>query len=179
MAEVFKPERLARQIIFLALAFGIAFVQLLPLSPGPGGLPGPDLILALSFAWVLRRPDFVPVLLVALVMLVTDFLFLRPPGLWAAITVLGLEFLRAREGAFRDVPFLLEWGMVSVVLTVMTLGRAAVLLIFFVDQPPLGLTLIELILTMMAYPVVVLVSVYLFGLRKAAPGEVDALGRRL
>ena len=179
MADNAATRRLLWRTIFLMLALVVALVRLLPLGEGAGGVPGPDLLVALAFAWVLRRPDYVPVLVVAAVMLVADFLFMRPPGLWAAITVMGVEFLRNRESAFRDLPFLVEWGMVALVLLVMTLANALVKLVLMVDQPSLGLTLLQLIATILAYPLVVAVTVFALGLRRAAPGEVDDRGHRL
>jgi rod shape-determining protein MreD len=179
MDETLDLRRQLWRLTFVALVALIAFVRLLPFSSGQGGLPGPDLMVALAAAWVLRRPDYVPVCLIALVMLAADFLFMRPPGLWAAVVVLGTEVLRQREAGWRDLPFLVEWALVSVVLAAMWIANAAVLALFLVDQPPLGLTLLQLILTMLAYPVAVAVTAFVFGLRRAAPGEVDELGRRL
>jgi rod shape-determining protein MreD len=179
MAETLFLRRLIWQGVFLVLCAVVVFAHLLPLDRTPGGLPGPDVLVLMAFAWVLRRPDYVPVFLVAGVMLLADLLFLRPPGLWAAIAVLGHEFLRNREHGLRDMPFLVEWGLVASLLLLMTLGEAVVLLLAGVGQPRLGLTLFELIATILAYPVVVAVTVLAFGLRRAAPGEVDELGRRL
>jgi rod shape-determining protein MreD len=179
MAESATARRLLGCTIFLTLALAVAFIRLLPLGQGVGGVPGPDLLVALAFAWVLRRPGYVPVTVVAAVMLVADFLFMRPPGLWAAITVVGVEFLRNREPAFRDLPFLAEWGMVASLLLGMTLANALVQLVLMVDQPSLGLTLLQLIATIMAYPLVVAVTVFALGLRRAAPGAVDDRGHRL
>jgi rod shape-determining protein MreD len=166
-------------MLFVALALLLAFARLLPLGDGTGGVPGPDFLVALALAWVLRRPDYVPIVLVAVVMLLADFLFMRPPGLWAAITVLAVEFLRNREPGFRDLPFLVEWSMVALLLLAMTLAYALVLLVLMVDQPTLGLTLLQLIATILAYPLVVAVTVFALGLRRAAPGEVDGRGYRL
>ena len=179
MAETIASRRFLWRSVFVALVLLVIFVRLLPLGEGAGGVPGPDLLVALALAWAARRPDYVPALLVAAVMLLADFLFLRPPGLWAAITVLGVEFLRNRETAFRDLPFLVEWGIVAALLLAMTLANAAVLLVLMVDQPTLGLTLLQLIATILSYPLVVAVTVYALGLRRAAPGEVDERGHRL
>jgi rod shape-determining protein MreD len=179
MGEAIATRRLVWRSAFLAIAVFVIFVRLLPLGDGAGGVPAPDLLVAIALAWTVRRPDYVPVLLVAAVMLTADFLFMRPPGLWAAITVLGVEFLRNREQGFRDLPFLVEWGIVAVLLLAMTLANAAVLLVLMVDQPTLGLTLLQLIATILAYPLVVAVTVFAFGLRRAAPGEVDDRGHRL
>jgi rod shape-determining protein MreD len=179
MAERAVTRRLFWRTVFVGLALLVAFVRLLPMGDGAGGVPGPDLLVALSFAWVIRRPDYVPILLVASVMLVADFLFMRPPGLWAAMMVIGTEFLRNREASLRDLPFLLEWSMVALLLLGMTLANALVLLILMVEQPTLGLTLLQLIATILVYPLVVAVTVFALGLRRVAPGEVDDMGHRL
>ena len=111
--------------------------------------------------------------------LLTDIFFMRPLGLWTAAVVIGSEFLRAREPFSRDLPFLLEWMIVSVVIVAMTLGHSLVLATFVVDQPAFGLTLIQMIATIVAYPLVVAFSARVLGLRKMAPGAVDSLGRKI
>jgi rod shape-determining protein MreD len=50
--------------------------------------------------------------------------------------------------------------------------------LFAVTQPGLGLTLIGLVATILAYPLVVILAGRAFGLRKIVPGEVDRLGHR-
>lgn len=164
------------RLLYLLLAALVVFLRLLPLDLSAGRWPGPDWLLAVAFAWVLRRPDFMPVLLVAAVMLSTDLLFLRPPGLWTALAVIGLEFLRSREQLSRDLPFLIEWAMVSSVLVGMTMTNRLVLAIFVVDQPAFGLALLQMLATILCYPAVVLASRAVFGIRKIAPGEVDQFG---
>jgi rod shape-determining protein MreD len=179
MAEAIGSRRFLWRTAFAGVALLVIFVRLLPLGDGAGGVPGPDLLVAFALAWAARRPEYVPVTLVALVMLLADFLFMRPPGLWAAITVLGVEFLRNREAGFRDLPFLVEWGLVAGLLLAMTLANSVVLLVLMVDQPTLGLTLLQWIATILAYPLVVAVTVFALRLRRAAPGEVDERGHRL
>jgi len=165
--------------LFLALAAGLAFVQLLPLATGMGEIPGPDVFVLMAFAWMLRRPDYVPVAMLAGVFLTLDLLFMRPPGLWAALVVLGAEYLRARAGAMRETGFVAEWLMVSGIVAAMVLADRLALAVFFVDQPSLGQTLLRLIITCACYPVVVALAARALGLRKVAPGEVNSLGRRI
>jgi rod shape-determining protein MreD len=69
--------------------------------------------------------------------------------------------------------------MVALLLLGMTLANALVMLVLMVDQPSLGLTLLQLIATIAAYPLVVAMTVFALGLRRAAPGEVDDRGHRL
>lgn len=165
--------------LFALLTAAVVFVQILPINIGAEPLPGPDILTLLAFAWVMRRPDFVPVSLVALVMLFTDVLFMRPLGLWAGLVVIGLEFLRARQPFSRDLPFLVEWMMVAAVLFAMTLMNALILAIFVVEQPAEGAVFLRVIVSILCYPLVVAVSRYVFGVRKVAPGEVDELGHRI
>ena len=42
--------------LFTVLILLLAFFQMLPLGSGAGKLPGADLTVAVTFAWVLRRP---------------------------------------------------------------------------------------------------------------------------
>lgn len=165
--------------LYLSLAALVVFVRLLPLDTSADGLPAPDLILCLTLAWVLRRPDHVPALLIAAVFLVCDLLFLRPPGLWTLIVVLATEFLRGREALTRDLPFPLEIAMIGGVLAAATLAEALVLSVFLVPKAGLAVALSHMLITLVAYPFVVAALWLGLGLRRAATGEVDQLGRRL
>lgn len=160
---------------FAALIF---FVRLLPIDLGSGRFPGPELVLCLSFAWTLRRPDFVPTPMLALIFLIADMLFQRPPGLWPALVVLGHEFLRGREALTRDLPFAIEWGLVAVVMAAMVVANRMVLGFFLVPQPALGLELIQLLMSFAAYPAVVFLSSQVLGVRRLLPGERRELGER-
>jgi rod shape-determining protein MreD len=55
----------------------------------------------------------------------------------------------------------------------------AILTVFMAVQPELGQHLLRALASALVYPVVVAISRTVFGLRRVAPGEVDALGRRL
>ncbi|RVT86824.1 rod shape-determining protein MreD [Rhodobacteraceae bacterium CCMM004] len=165
--------------LFAASALAVIFVQILPFRIGDPSVPGPDLLPLLAFAWVLRRPDYVPVWLVALTMLFADLMLMRPPGLWSALVVLGVEFLRSRVGLSRGLPVLVEWAMVALVLAGITALHAVILAVVMVEQPTVAQTALHALTTIVAYPAVVLLSAAIYGVRKTAPGEVDALGHRL
>lgn len=179
MIEVARLDVLGHLGVWLALFTATLFLRILPIDLSPAGLPGPDLMLALTMAWVLRRPAHLPALAIALVWLVEDLVMLRPPGLWALMVLAGTEFLRARHAVVREIAFLLEWAMVAGVLAAMTLGYRLVLAIVMVPVPPLDLSLIRLAFTVASYPLVVLVLHFVLRIRKPATGEVDELGRKL
>lgn len=165
--------------IFLGIVLVTVFVSLLPLGSEPPVWAPPDMILAFTLAWVARRPDFVPVAMIAALFLVLDLLYQRPPGLWAGIVVVTTEVLRRRSGDLRSVPFTVEWATAALAIVAMILGYRVMLALAFVPAPPLTLSMIEMVLTVIAYPLATFVSWIVFGVRRPAPGEVDSLGHRL
>lgn len=177
MAEP-SPSRLwLMRAGFVGLALLIMFFHLLPLDTVPPRWAPPDLLIAFTFAWVLRRPDYVPVLSIALVMLMFDLMMQRPPGLLALLIVLASEYLKNQSGGIGRANFLAEWAVVGMVMVaVMVLNRVA-LIIVFVQPAPLGLSVIQLILTVAVYPVVVLVTQTLLGVRRPATGTGSMQGR--
>lgn len=179
MAERPARHHWPMRALYLALALALVFLHLLPLDTLPRGWAGPDLMLAITFAWLLRRPDFVPPLAIAALFLLADLMFQKPPGLWAAIVLLACETLRARSSALRARSFVVEWVSVASTLVAMTLGYRIILAILMVDQAPLGLSLMQMIATLAVYPVVALLSQMLFGVRKLTPGDVDTTGTRV
>lgn len=165
----------AYRALFLALCGLIIMFKLLPLGLNDQGLPGPDLLLALTLAWVLRQPAVVPIGSILVVFLLADMLFQRPPGLWTLLVIVLSESLRQRRLTMTEFPFLLEWSaFAGAVFTLVLLDRI-VLWMLMVDLPPLGLVLAHGIVTAAIYPLVVAVSKFLFGLRKIGPAEAEAL----
>jgi len=179
MVDPIAASRLGYRLLFVGLAALILFVRLLPLSTLPAAWPGPDLLLCLAVVWVLRRPDYTPALIVAAIFVVDDLMTLRPPGLWALIVLVGTEFLRRRETGTRDLPFLAEWGMAGMVMAAMLIINRIAYLVFMLPEAPFSQYLVQAAATLAAYPLLALVMQASFGLRRAATGEVDALGHRL
>ncbi|WP_417243476.1 rod shape-determining protein MreD [Celeribacter sp.] len=175
MVDPHTVQRWLHRAAFVAISALALFIYILPLHVGMGRWPGPDPILAFALAWVLRRPNWIPLWLAAPVFLLCDFMFLRPPGLWAALCVIALEFLRTREATSRDMPFAVEWAMVGGVMLAMAVVYRAVLAVFMVDLTSLGLVISGQISTLIAYPFVVLMSASLLGVRRLTPAEADEL----
>ncbi|MES0826321.1 rod shape-determining protein MreD [Ruegeria sp. SCP11] len=162
--------------LYLCLAALILFLHLLPLDTKPDRWPFPDLLIALTFAWVLRRPEFVPTLLVALVMLMADLLLQRPPGLLAALVVLGAAYLRSAAFGLRDSGFVGEWSTVAVVITAVFMLNRIILAILSVQQAALGPVVIQVVLTIAIYPLIVLLSQNGFGVRRRSSPDGGTVG---
>jgi rod shape-determining protein MreD len=170
----------AHRLAFVGATAMLMFLQLLPLHPAAAGaLPGPDLILCLALAWAMRRPEYLPAWLLAAVLLVGDFLLMRPPGLWTALVVVAAEFLRSREALTRELNFGIEWLLVAGLMLAVFLANRLILILFFLPVPELGYAGIQILWSILCYPAVVAVSRYALDLKKPATGEVDAYGRKL
>jgi rod shape-determining protein MreD len=167
------------RITYLFLAAVLIVSPLLPLNTVPRTYATPDILLAVTAAWAARRPDTLPAPMIVAVFLLADFLFQRPPGLFAALTLLLTEWLRRRSMRLRKGSFLGEWLAIGTGITAVVLANRVMLAILATPQAPLGLTLIQLLLTIALYPLVAGVAYLALGLRRPAQGEVDALGHRL
>lgn len=163
---------------FVSLAFLIVFFHLIPLDTVPRRWAPPDLLLGFTLAWVMRRPDYAPALSVALVMLMADLMFQRPPGLLAVLVVLGSEYLKTHSASLGETGFLGEWALVCIVIVAITVLNRLILSILLVAQPSLGLSLTQMLLTIVVYPLVVLITQSVMGVRKPALNDSGAYGGR-
>jgi len=176
MTPLLNPRHVwSYRALFLALCLLLITFKLLPLGLNDRGLPGPDILLALTLAWVLRQPAVVPIASILIVFLLADFLFQRPPGLWTLLVLVTAESLRRRRLTMTEFPFLLEWSAFAAAVMAMVVLNRVALWLLMVDLDPLGLSLAHGIVTALIYPVVVIVSKYVFGLRKIGPAEAEAL----
>ena len=175
MADTIMSRKWRMRFWYVVLILALLYLQLLPLQTVPRSWTGPDLIIVFTVVWSIRRPEYVPALLVAVMILLVDFVLLRPPGVMAAILVLARQALMRQGAGLRDATFFGEWMVAAAALVSITLANRIFLAVFLVDQPPLGMSLMALVVSIIAYPAIVLVSLAAFGVRKAAPGESDAV----
>ncbi|WP_458791182.1 rod shape-determining protein MreD [Yoonia sp. MH D7] len=179
MAEPAPSRVWFGRLVFILIVLGVLFVQILPLSSRPIIWAAPNWGLAITLAYVARRPDFAPIIVIAALFFLIDLLSMSPPGLWAGLVVILTEMLRKRAKRLRNMPFAFEWGTVAVGIVAITLLNRAVLLVVMTTQAPLGLTLIQMVTTIIFYPVVVLVAHYVFGVSRPLPGQTDSRGQHL
>lgn len=178
MIEQARNARLAGMLRYTLIALVILLWRLLPLSPGAIRWPGPDLLLCLTFVWILRRPDQVPALLIAVVFLIEDIILMRPIGLGAAIVVLGSEAARLREHRWREHPFMVEWLRVSILFALMMVCYRFAQSLFFLPLPALGQVMLQLIATAAAYPAVTLAGRWFLGLNRLDITEAEIMRHR-
>ncbi len=175
MSALSTRHVMSYRALFVILAAIVIALKMLPLNLATTGIPGPDILVLLALAWMVRQPDLVPLGLLVAVFLFADFLLQRPPGLWTLLMVLASEQIRRRRLPMTELPFLVEWGAVAMAIIGMVLLNRLILWMLLVDLDSLGLTLAHAIVTIAVYPVVVGISKFVFGLRKLGPTELEAL----
>lgn len=179
MISLWRAAHWGYRALFLGLALLLLFLRLLPLGADAGRFPGPDLVLCMIMAWVMRRPDYLPVWLIAAVVLAEDLILMRPPGLWTALVVMGSEFIRSRAALTRELNFVVEWFLVTGLMVAMLLAYRLVFALALLPQLPFGFAVVQVLWSALAYPLVVGASRLVLDLRKPATGETDDYGRRL
>lgn len=176
MVDPLTLDRWLYRALFAALATLVVFVSILPLETRTGILPGPEWMVCLTFAWLQRRPDYLPPWLIAGVFLMLDMILMRPPGLLTALVLIGGEFLRSRQHASVETAFGQEWLMTGATIILMFLAYGTILGLFNVPEADFGRLLIQAVLTVAAYPLAVVVSRFVLQVRRVTPGELDPRG---
>lgn len=196
MVDPIKFRRFLFRCLFLLVCAVLIFAKMLPLGTEPAAtplidpvtgetttegkstlfIPGPDLIFAMMSAWIIRRPRWAPIGLIVAVLLLTDLLFLKPIGLWTAIGLLGLEFIRSRAHGATEMPWPVEIAIFAGVFTASIFANAIFFLVFNLPSPGLLTLLLHIIMTVAAYPFVLLVTHYVLRVRRARPTDFDAIG---
>ncbi len=176
MVDPVSVRRMVYWAIFLLIWAFSMFVWILPSNIIDGNWPAANWTLLFAFAWVLRRPNFVPVALVACLFLLDDLIFMRPPGLMASLSIIGLEFLRNRSKYSRELPFLFEWALVATVISAIMAMNLLMQALFVITLPEIRLYFFYYVITLLAYPLTVLVSAQLLGVRQLKAGAIDERG---
>ena len=154
------------RIVFIAISIFLVLTNLMPLQTMPQSWPWPNALLLVIFCWSLREPNFVPIPLITLVLLSQDFLLHRPPGLFSGITILILVWIKAITASTDDKSFLAEWMRVALAFAAISLINHLVLSISLVTTTELRISLIQTIFNISTYPFVVLISHYIFRVKR-------------
>ena len=164
------------RLTFALVVCIVLFFHLLPVATASRLWVGPDMLIAFACAWSLRRPEYVPSVALAGLFLLADLLLQRPPGLWAMLALLSCEHLKVRSRALRDVSFASEWLTVCIIFAVVAVAYRLGLLITLLEPPALAPSIVQLVMTMLCYPLAVAVTHWFLGVRKTAPGDYDTGG---
>ncbi len=163
-----QTQNLVYNLLFALAVFLLLAIEMLPSGLRVGPLPQPDLLFCIIAAWKLRRPGYIhPIALVG-ALLLSELLFLMPLGLWTALVLLASEYFRTAATKVRFLPFTFEWITMASTYTVIFLTYQFVLSISFVSAPGAQATVLHVLATAAAYPLVVAVTNILFRIRKSS-----------
>ena len=171
------PSRWIFALSYAGLTFLLLLINIVPFEIWPRKFPGPDLTVAVTFAWLLRNPAHIPAPLVALVFFAADIMLMRPIGLWAALMVVATEFLRGKQAGIRERAFIKEWALASGVLLAATLANAAIMSLAFLEHFQLDKAIIQAASTILAYPLIVAVVRYVFRITAVTATDTGARGQ--
>jgi len=160
------------QALFLALAFALMSISMMPPRSQQPVLPQPDILFCLIAAWTMRQPDYVRPVMIIVTVLLSEIMFLKPPGLWTALVLLATEFLRSSVDRIRYQAFTFEWILFSATFAAAMILYQLVLVITFVPVLEPGSAALHVLVTIIAYPVIVMISNTVFRVRKAGPAEL-------
>lgn len=164
---------------FIGLALLVMIFHLLPLNTQPSNWALPNILMGFAFAWSVRRPEYVPAILLGGVLLLGDLLLQRPPGLSAAIVLLACESLKAQAPTLRVSTFLAEWATVAGLIVATMIIERIILAVLLVEVPSLWLTVVQTGMTILFYPLFVFITHAIMGVRKSIPGDLDTMGRHI
>ena len=162
---------LLKQLLYIILGLGIVFYRLLPLETTPARWGGPDLLVTATCLYAVRRPAYVPMISIATLFLFSDFMLHRPPGLMSLFMVLSCEWLKRRSHYLRVATFSVEWLAVAFVVAVQMAGSYIILSLTMAITPPVGLTAMQAVGTILLYPILTRMSHHVFSIHKAPTGE--------
>ena len=174
MSEASSPHLWIMRGAFALLVMVLLFFHLLPQQMVPRAWAGPEWVTLFAFAWAVRRPELVPILLLGGLLLLADLLLGRPPGLWALLAFLATERLKARALVLRDSTFVAEFVQVALLIIGISVLYQLTLAVLFIDGISLSLTASQAVSSVLAYPLVAFVTHTLMGVRKSTPGDLES-----
>ena len=166
-----------RTLYVLLALIAIAY-PVLPLQFTPERWPAPELLFALTMAWVVRQPTGAPFLLIALVAILADAVLMRPMGLWALLLLMASETVRFSYRTIQERGLVMEYFAVGGLLLVMLILQNVILWISFSQLLEATRMLQIGLLTMLCYPVMVVFLHYIVRVRKPnTANRPDRLGK--
>jgi len=172
------PKIWLYRALYLLLGLLAIAYPILPLQFTPARWPAPELLFALTMAWVVRQPESAPFLLIAGLALIADAVLMRPIGLWAVLLLMASETVRFSYRSIQDRGLMMEFSVVAALLVVMVILQNLLLVISFSQSLEVGRMLQFALLTMLCYPVMVVFLHYIVRVRKPDnTNRPDRLGK--
>ena len=152
--------------IYLLLGLFMVALPLLPLQFNPSQWPMPDMLFALTLAWVVRQPRSAPFLLVAALALLADAVLMRPLGLWAFLFLIVVETIRISYKSIQERGVIFETMVAFAALVIMLMAQNIVLWISFATPMPLAISAKFILRSLLFYSFMIIFLHYIIRVRK-------------
>ena len=171
------PRGMIYPLIFVFISLLFMFFRMLPLDLTVRNWTAPDFLICFMLAWSMRKPEAVPSILIAAIFLIQDFLFQRPPGLYAALALLLCEWSKRQALLAEEFPFLIEWLTAPMAMVALFVSYRLVLSLSLSALAPFRLSLFELLITIVSYPIIVGICRYALRLKSPQSLPFDTINR--
>ena len=155
-----------QRLLYFLISLLFILWLIVPQNPLPQALPTPEFLLCFTLAIILRRPEALPVILIAIIFLFCDVLFNRPIGLWTAIVIIISEFAKTQYWRYKDSNFVTTWFFISFLSSVGIFLYMIVLDVLLVPQSNFWQYLIWALITILIYPFMFCLSFLIVGFDK-------------
>ena len=159
-------KTLSYSVLLVGIILALTALWLIPFSTVPKVWVFPDLTLALALLWSARLPHNSPVAVIALLLLLQDFTFDRPPGLYAGLGVIAFGWVKRKTLRSEEFQFVSEWATFAIAVFGIFIAYRAVLWLTVLPVPSLSMRIIELAGTIGVYPLLVGFCRITLGLRR-------------
>ena len=160
-------------IIFIFISLLFFFFRLLPIDLTIRNWTSPNFLICFMLAWSMRKPKAIPAILIASILLLEDFLFQRPPGLYSGLALMACEWSKRQAFHAEEFSFFLEWLIAAISITTIFVSFRLLLNLSLSTLPSFNLGLFELFVTIISYPAVVAICHYALRLRSPRSGSFD------
>jgi len=173
-----SPKIWVYRLLFVVLGLLAIAYPLLPLQFTPERWPAPELLFALTMAWVVRQPQSAPFLLIAGLAIISDAVLMRPMGLWALLLLMASETVRFSYKSIQERGWAMELSLVAMLLLAMVIVQNLLLWVSFSQSLEVATLLQFAMLTLLCYPVMVAFLHYILRVRKPdTSNRPDRLGK--
>ncbi|MEX0969763.1 MAG: hypothetical protein WD046_04860 [Paracoccaceae bacterium] len=164
--------------VYLVLAVLCITVPLITLDYSVHRRLPPDLLFALTIAWIIRHHRSANMPLVIIMALLADFVLMRPVGLGAMMLLITSEVARNNARVLRDYGFVLEWVAVGMGFVLMMLAQNLLLALSLSNPLSLGDIGRITLATFVSYPFIVAFLRYIIRIRPTTTRlKINRLGR--
>ncbi len=160
------PRLWAYRGIYFLLGLFMVALPLLPLQFDPAQWPMPDMLFALTVAWIVRQPQTAPFVLVAALALLADAVLMRPLGLWAFLFLIAVETIRSSHKSIQERGVVIEGLIALAALVIMLLAQNILLWISFSKTMDLTLSAKFVLRTLLFYSFMIIFLHYVIRVRK-------------